>query len=156
MKHADSKSSRILSLLSHHEFRAIRELALGDISYDLASGTLNRYCAAKIVRCRRARMKTIDGLMRVIKIFALGMPQTPEEREYAEYAGRYQARKHECTNASIKKIRAKKKNLPYTPKPKPQKRPVYPELAPRLDPMIWATAGRKAPDVGSESFGGRP
>ena len=149
MKHADSKSSRILSLLSHHEFRAIRELALGDISYDLASGTLNRHCAAKIVRCRRARMKTIDGLMRVIKIFALGMPQTPEEREYAEYAGRYQARKHECTNASIKKIRAKKKNLPYTPKPKPaaQKRPVYPELAPRLDPMIWATAGRKVPEV---------
>ena len=149
MKHADSKSSRILSLLSHHEFRAIRELKLGDISYDLASGTLNRHCAAKIVRCRRVKMKTIDGLMRMVKIFALGPPVTAEEREYAEYAGRYQARKHACTNASIKQIRAKKKNLPSPPKPKPeaQKRPVYPELAPRLDPMIWATAGRKAPEV---------
>ena len=147
MKHADSKSSRILSLLSHHEFRAIRELDLGDISYDLASGTLNRHCAAKIVRCRRIMMKNVDGSCRLTKIFALGKPNTAEEREYAEYAGRYQARKHACTNASIKQIRAKKKNLPSPPKPKPasQKRPVYPELAPRLDPMVWMTAGKRIP-----------
>ena len=156
MKHVDSKSARILSLLSHHEFRAIRELSLGDISYDLASGTLNRHCASELVRCRRVMMKNVDGRCRLTKIFALGMPQTEEEREYAEYAGRYQARKHECTNARIQKVRAKKKNLPITPKPKPQKRPVSPELAPRLDPMIWATAGRKTPEIGSESFGGRP
>ena len=147
MKHVDSKSARILSLLSHHEFRAIRELDLGDISYDLASGTLNRHCASELVRCRRVMMKNVDGRCRLTKIFALGMPQTEEEREYAEYAGRYQARKHECTNASIKQIRAKKKNLPSTPKPKPasQKRPVYPELAPRLDPMVWMTAGKRIP-----------
>lgn len=144
MKHDIYTNSRLIAQLSADEFKTIFALELGDTTSDTARGIFYRLASRGEIRCRREKIKNEMGCLRNTFTYALGAPKTPDEIKYMAWAQEHQARKRIRTISS----RAKKpKPVKVAKPPKEKLEPPKPVFVPRADPMIWATAGRKAPEV---------
>jgi len=148
-----SKSGAILAKLSETEFRAISELRLDARAEKDINSILYRLSSRGEIRCRKRMMKDRSGKTRNTATYAIGTPETLEELQYMAFAQGNVARKNKNTCKSIRKAtleaRARGTTLYAEKKAKRPSDPdkPSPQLNARIDPMIWATCGRKVPEL---------